>query len=468
MYQENERPSNIDMEKQLLGAMLFRRGEIIPKVINIVSVDDFYRPEHRIIFKTILRMYAQGAPSNSLSILEEINKTSDKGKIDLAYLISVEMSIHTNAYAVLHAKTIKEKSDFRRLMLFGEELIQKAQYGMRSPVDIIAEHQLKLEEIRLASTPTNKTDFNEYLIDAFRSDVADMKVYADRSTGFVNIDKFQFFTPGLYVIGATPAAGKTTFCWQLLHQLANKGETCIYCSYEMSRLELFSKSFARELFMRDKDTKLTAAQIRRGATSAELERLIVDLAEKPIKFSVLELQDETVDDLLNLLRPLCSDKAKAPVVCLDYLQIVPTSRESTKLGIDDSVRKLKKFQRDTNTTFIVISSFNRTNYAQSVSFESFKESGNIEYTADVVWALQLNVMNEIKGGELVSETRRKIDEAKKQQPRQIHLKCLKNRQGTNYDCFFEYFSAHDYFEPCDNFDEIEPPPQQQPKNIVKK
>ena len=168
---------------------------------------------------------------------------------------------------------------------------------------------------------------------------------------------------------------------------------------------------------------------------------------------VLELQDETVEDLLTLLKPLCAKKKKAPVVCLDYLQIVPTNRESTKLGIDDAVRKLKKFQRDTNTTFIVISSFNRTNYAQSVSFESFKESGNIEYTADVVWALQLNVMNEIKGGELVSETRRKIDGAKKQQPRQIHLKCLKNRQGTNYDCFFEYHSAHDCFEPCAPFNE---------------
>ncbi|MBR0060393.1 MAG: hypothetical protein IJP68_02835, partial [Selenomonadaceae bacterium] len=107
--------------------------------------------------------------------------------------------------------------------------------------------------------------------------------------------------------------------------------------------------------------------------------------------------------------------------------------------------------RDTNTTFIVISSFNRMNYAQSVSFESFKESGNIEYTADVIWALQLNIMNEIKGGELVSETRRRIDEAKKQQPRQIHLKCLKNRQGTNYDCFFEYYSAHDCFKPCADF-----------------
>ena len=134
---------------------------------------------------------------------------------------------------------------------------------------------------------------------------------------------------------------------------------------------------------------------------------------------------------------------------LDYLQIIPHSKDNIKAGIDDTVRKLKKFQRDTNTTFIVISSFNRTNYAQSVAFESFKESGNIEYTADVVWGLQLNVMNR-------TYNREEIDNAKKQQPRQIHLKCLKNRQGTNYDCFFNYFSAHDYFEPCreENFKDI--------------
>ena len=161
----------------------------------------------------------------------------------------------------------------------------------------------------------------------------------------------------------------------------------------------------------------------------------------------MELQDESIDELLIRLKPLCFDKQKAPIICLDYLQILPSSKESTKLGVDDSVRKLKKFQRDTNSTFIVISSFNRTNYTHSVSFESFKESGNIEYTADVVWALQLNILNSINPSN-IADSRKKIDDAKKKQPRQIQLKCLKNRQGTNYDCFFNYFSAHDYFEPC--------------------
>ena len=219
----------------------------------------------------------------------------------------------------------------------------------------------------------------------------------------------------------------------------------------MSRLELFTKSLARNLFRRVPDTDITAADIRRGAWSVQMDYLVSDFAKSEINLHILELQDESIDDQLTLLRPFCADRTKAPVVCLDYLQIVPTSRESAKLGIDDSVRKLKKFQRDTNTTFFVISSFNRTNYAHAVSFESFKESGNIEYTADVVWALQLYVLNSLDSFN-TSENRKLIDKAKKQQPRQIQLKCLKNRQGTNYDCFFRYFSAHDCFEPCDKED----------------
>ena len=273
----------------------------------------------------------------------------------------------------------------------------------------------------------------DYFANQLKNDIASLKNYATRKTGFDNIDDQQFFSPGLYVIGATPAAGKTTFCWQLLEQLAERGEDCIYCSYEMSGLELFTKTAARKLFLKDKTNSLTAADIRRGSWSNQLDCVINEVANSQSNLQIMELQDENIDELLCRLKSHCSDKAKAPVICLDYLQIVPSSKESTKLGVDDSVRKLKKFQRDTNTTFIVISSFNRANYTQSVSFESFKESGNIEYTADVVWALQLYILNSINPGN-IADSRKKIDEAKKKQPRQIQLKCLKNRQGTNYDC----------------------------------
>ena len=53
----NDFPHNIDIEKQVLGAMLIRDGEIIPKLLNIINADDFYRPEHRVIFKHIVQLY---------------------------------------------------------------------------------------------------------------------------------------------------------------------------------------------------------------------------------------------------------------------------------------------------------------------------------------------------------------------------------------------------------------------------
>ena len=441
-----ESPQVIEMEKNVLSTMLLHEGQAIPKVAAILNVDDFFRPEHQILYKTILKLYSQGAPIDILSISEELRKSDLLEKIGgISFLLYIDQLSFTTAFVDSHAKTIKEKSDLRKLINAAEIIIDDAQKGIKSVNDIIFDSHI--DNITNSVESYKSLNFDSYFSNSLKSDIELMKKYANRTTGFDNIDHNQFFAPGLYVIGATPAAGKTTFCWQLLEQLASKGERCIFCSYEMSALELFTKSAARRLFLNDRHITLTAAEIRRGGWSNQLDNIISDASKSHTDLQVFELQDESVDDLLKILKPLCNDSQKAPVVCLDYLQIIPHNKDTNKLGIDDTVRKLKKFQRDTNTTFIVISSFNRTNYAHSVSFESFKESGNIEYTADVIWALQLYILNSIKIGADISDTRKKIDDAKKKQPRQIQLKCLKNRQGTNYDCFFNYFSAHDFFEP---------------------
>ena len=452
----NEHPNAIEMEKKLISALMLKEGNIIPKIIPILQPDDFYRPEHKLIYRAIISVYLQGTPPDALLVEDELKRSGDLVKISHRYLFSLIDYEFTTSRAEAFALIIKEKANLRKFIQACLISLDEAQQDIRSATDLISDIHYYFKDIINFNESSKKFAFPDFFLNHFNSEIDNMKNYALRKTGFDNLDLLQFFNPGLYVIGATPAAGKTTFCWQLLEQLARNGETCIYCSYEMSKLELFAKSVARELFIRVPSTNLTAADIRRGAHSIQLDNTIKDFGASSLDLSVFELQDESIDDLLSLLRPFCMNKTKAPIVCLDYLQIVPNSRESAKLGIDDSVRKLKKFQRDTNTTFIVISSFNRTNYVHSVSFESFKESGNIEYTADVVWALQLNLMNSIQGFNDLSELRKRIDKAKKQQPRQINLKCLKNRQGTNYDCFFNYFSAHDYFEPCEKFNEKTP------------
>lgn len=447
MNQNLELPNVIEIEKQLLSAMFMKKKKVVSSVLSILDADDFYRAEHKLIFRAILRLYVKGSPIDYSTVAEELRKSNEFDKISHHYLLSLIDTTDTTAKAEYYAKTIKEKAKFRKLIEVGQKLVDDAKKAVKPLAEILTGTEKTLSEMNKSLQPSESISIAPYFANSFKSEIDAMKKYVNRSTGFDNLDQHQFFNPGLYVIGATPAAGKTTFCWQLLEQLAEREEKCIYCSYEMGTLELFSKTAARKLFLRDKQTKLTAAEIRRGGWSGELDEVISEISNSQTDLQLLQLQDETIDDLLTRLKPFCVDTAKAPVVCLDYLQIVPSSKETTKLGVDDSVRKLKKFQRDTNTTFIVISSFNRANYAQGVSFESFKESGNIEYTADVVWALQLNILNYVNASN-ISDARKRIDEAKKQQPRQIILKCLKNRHGTNYDCFFKYYSAHDCFEPC--------------------
>lgn len=447
-----------DMELELLGSLLLKEGEVIPKIAAILNPDDFFVGVHRIIYQIILDLHQRGIAPNILFVMDEIKKFrdfKDNEKIFTLTVLELGRVAFTTAYSENYANTLKEKAVRRQLVTFGKKFLKDAEQADIDNNQLFSNAENVLRTISDKATPPKLITPTEYFSQRIVKDIEHTKLYANRKTGFSNIDEQQIFTPGLYVIGATPAAGKTTFCWQLLEQLADNGESCIFCSYEMSALELYTKTLARQLFIRDNSTTLTAADIRRGWKSDALESLRIDLAStKNLKgVNVFELRDESVDDLLRLIKPYCTDKDKSPVVCLDYLQILPPSNDkqltSDKARVDDIVHKLKSFQRETNTTFIVVSSFNRQNYYQQVSFESFKESGNIEYTADVIWALQLNAANQIEDTSTKSDVRKLFDEAKKIQPRQIQLKCLKNRQGNNYDCLFNYYSAHDYFTPSD-------------------
>lgn len=382
----DELPNNVEVEKSVLAALLLKNGAVIPNVSSILSIDDFYRPEHQIIFKTILKLFASGSPIDVLSLLEELRRTKDIDKTGYELIYALADAGYTTGYAEYHSKIIKEKSELRQLIYLAEHIIDDSEQAVKPVSDIVAYSQTSLASFQHSSYVQKSLDFVDSFANLFQPEIEKNKAFANRSTGFDNLDNLQIFSPGLYVIGATPAAGKTTFCWQLLEQLAHNGETCIFCSYEMSFIELLCKSAARKLFLHDRHTSLTASQIRRGGWTSHLDSIVKDFASSELNFKIFQLQDESVDELFNLLLPFCSNNS-APVVCLDYLQIIPHSKDNPKNGIDDIVRKLKNFQRNTNTTFIVISSFNRTNYAQPVAFESFKESGGIEYSADVVWAL---------------------------------------------------------------------------------
>jgi replicative DNA helicase len=104
--------------------------------------------------------------------------------------------------------------------------------------------------------------------------------------------------------------------------------------------------------------------------------------------------------------------------------------------------------RDLDITVILISSVNRANYMQPIDFESLKESGGIEYSADCILGLQLQCLDDpiFEQEKKIKQKRELIRKAKAATPRKIELICLKNRFGiSSYCCGFNYFPAADLF-----------------------
>ena len=209
------------------------------------------------------------------------------------------------------------------------------------------------------------------------------------STGYSNLDSVCPLYSGLYVLGAVSSLGKTTFMNQMSHQIAMQGFNVVFFSYEQSRLELVSKSMSRLSYQLG--TPVTALDIRHGS---EQLKTIAEQYVKVAKFEyIVESQfGDTVDNICVTVENFAKRGIK-PVVIVDYLQIVSSKNSDqvsfAKENVDYTVKKLKNLQRKHNLVVFVVSSLNRQNYLTQIDFESFKESGGIEYTADVVFGMQL-------------------------------------------------------------------------------
>ena len=285
------------------------------------------------------------------------------------------------------------------------------------------------------------------------SDLTRFQKYKDRKTGYCNIDAKMRLYPGLYVLGAISSLGKTTFCGQMADQLASSGEHVLYFSLEQTALELVTKGLSRLMFKTNNSTALTSMDIRRGAASEAL-RIARELYAAQTKFEfIVECGfDTNVESITETVKKYIADTGSKPIVIIDYLQILAplNNSQTTKDVVDYNVRALKKLQTENDLVVLLISSLNRQNYLTPIDFSSYKESGGIEYTCDVMWGLQLVVMNdELFDKEAKLKVKREaVREAKIANPRDVELVCLKNRYGiSSYTCRFKYYARYDYFLP---------------------
>lgn len=297
-------------------------------------------------------------------------------------------------------------------------------------------------------------------------------------TGFAELDKLLDggLYSGLYVVGAISSLGKTTFCLQIADQIAQSGQDVLIFSLEMAKYELMAKSISRLTFKLNDCKKEEAKTTRSILTGSfykyykEPELKLIEEANKKYLNNIAEhiyitegMGNIGVSEIKEKIEQYIRSYKKAPVVLIDYLQILKPLdiRATDKQNTDIAVTALKRLSRDNNIPILAVSSFNRESYTEPVGFTSFKESGAIEYSSDVLLALQYEGMDwqqedkekrKARVRELFKENEEK---GRAGQAQKIQLKLLKNRNGSKGSCNMYYYPMFNYFTESLDFEQAE-------------
>lgn len=106
---------NLDAERSALAACMIDETAL-RRIELMLSADDFYRPQHRVIFGAIRSLVEKRVPVDQVSVRQEL---ADTGKLESAGGAHGVLEIASNTYAVCHAiahaKTVQRLSGQRRV-----------------------------------------------------------------------------------------------------------------------------------------------------------------------------------------------------------------------------------------------------------------------------------------------------------------------------------------------------------------
>lgn len=274
------------------------------------------------------------------------------------------------------------------------------------------------------------------------------------TTGLANLDNAiggGLPEGALAVLGAGSSSGKTTLAVQIADHIAASGRMVLFVTTEQSRHELVSKSLSRMMMQTKKPNGsgyyvASASHIMSRAERANWPQEKTDALlscctrytqEIAPRLRYFETDGQpTVGQIRKAYNALCEKGKPRPVLVVDYLQLLKAKDEhmSDRRAVDINVMELRQLARESNSAVIVISSINRQSYAEGADMSAFKESGGIEYGADLAMMLQPRGFGDNVGKEKTDKGAREkartlMSEHKGSHLRKSELVVLKNRGG---------------------------------------
>ncbi len=380
-------PHSLEAEVCVLGSMVLE-ASTVDIVIHITRADDFFRPAHRIIFETLVRMHNAGKPIDLVTLNEELQREKLLDRIGGSeYLVTLAEGVPSIANAEYYARLVRDKAMLRSLIAHTGEIVQDAYSSQDEPVEIIDRAEHAIFEIASRQIGDHAQSLESLLQQTFeRLSESDGSTITGVATGYY---KFDELTAGLQngemvVIAARPSMGKTALALNMAeHMGVEDGRAVLIFSLEMSKEQLAQRFLCSR-------SRFDASKLRRGIISPE-DWTQLHMAADALTKAPIYIDDSAELNILQLRAKARRMKASHDLSCviIDYLQLMSSYGriESRQQEISEISRGLKALSRELNIPVVVLSQLNRGPEGREdhrPRMSDLRESGAIEQDADVV------------------------------------------------------------------------------------
>ena len=388
-------PHSLEAEQSLLGGLLID-NEALDKVADLVSVNDFYRQDHQIIFQHIHHLIDKSQPADIVTLGESLESNSELNTVGgLEYLGLLAESTPTAANIRGYAQIIRERSIMRNLVEVGTDIVDNALSPQgRDAQQLLDESESKIFQIAEAGKNDRLgfTDIKELLpqvaerIDQLfqRDNPSDV---TGIPTGYKDLDMMTSgLQPGdLIIVAGRPSMGKTSLALNMCEYVSiDTGLPTAVFSMEMASTQLVSRLIGSV-------GKLNQHKMRTGQLDdndwEKLSYALGQLNEAPIFID--EGSALNPYEVRARARRLHKQCGRLGLIVIDYLQLMGSagSTENRATEISEISRSLKALAKELNVPVVALSQLNRSVEQRPDKrpvMSDLRESGAIEQDADVI------------------------------------------------------------------------------------
>lgn len=380
---------HIESEQSVIGGLL-----IDPKAfdrIDWLQESDFYREDHRIIFRHIAKLLAENKAVDVITVAESLLSAGvDDSDIGLAHLGELAHNTPSAANIVRYAQVVAEKRLLRDLLAASNDIADLAQREVAMPVDqrIDAAQSIvyALGERRAEST-AEPEPIGSFLVDV----VSDIQERFERggaitglSTGLADLDaKTCGLQPGdLVIIAGRPSMGKTALAINVAEYVAvETQQTALVFSMEMGKKQLTERSMAS--IGNIPLPALRSGQLDDGMFSR------MSYATGKLFHSKLVIDDSPALSIMQMRSRArrVSKKHGLSLIVVDYIQLARGEGQSREQEVSSVSRGLKALAKEFSCPVIALSQLSRKvedRADKRPMMSDLRESGAIEQDADLI------------------------------------------------------------------------------------